>query len=221
MSDAPGPPRSVGELQRRALLIAGRELAELAGWSGREVPRDLSREKGWMGSTVERALGVAPDVGAGPDLPHLGIEVKTIGLTDAGRPRESTWVCAAPMTVAELVPWARSPVRAKLAHVLWVPLLGGGPPGGRRVGRPVLWRPSPAQEEVLVRDWDTLTGMLAEGEVHQWTAHHGVALQLRPKAARGSDTTWVTDAEGEWVRTMPLGFYLRTRFTAEVIGALR
>jgi DNA mismatch repair protein MutH len=45
----------------------------------------------------------------------------------------------------------------------------------------------------------------------------GKILQLRPKAAHGGEHTWVLDDEGDWVQATPRGFYLRSRFTRELI----
>ncbi len=211
------PPASEVELMQRADALAGRTLADIAGEHGWVVPPDLKRHKGWIGDLVERGVGVQGAGYAGPDIPELGIEIKSIPVDQRGKPRESSWVCKAPMERVSLGPWLHSPVRKKLIRVLWVPILGEGPPGERWVGAPLLWTPSAEQEEILAEDWAMLTELIGEGEVWQWRAHHGKALQVRPKAAHGADWVWVLDQEGEWVRTSPLGFYLRARFTARVL----
>ncbi len=219
MSHPPPPtPRREVELLDRADGLAGALLADIAHYYGVVVPPDLRRHKGWIGDLIERALGAMAGGMAGPDLPELGIELKTIPVTEDGRPREATWVCVAPMDKIELGPWERSPVRKKLARVLWVPIVGDGPPGERRVGAPLIWSPSADQEEALAQDWAALSELISEGEVWQWKAHHGRALQVRPKARKGSDYVWVLNGEGDWVQTVPLGFYLRTRFTAGVLA---
>jgi DNA mismatch repair protein MutH len=211
-------PRSETELLQRADACAGRTLAELAARLGEPVPADLTRHKGWAGSLIEKALGIQAHGRAGPDLPHLSIEVKSIPVDPTGKPRESTWVCLAPVDGFDPGPWRTSPVRAKLAHVLWMPILDAPTLAERRVGVPFLWMPSAEEEEVLARDWEALSELLAEGEVSQWHARHGEALQLRPKAARADDRIWVVDADGEWVQTNPRGFYLRSRFTAAILA---
>jgi len=202
----------------RADACAGRTLGQIALRLGVVVPEDLRRHKGWAGNLIERALGVEAYGRPGPDLPELGIEVKTIPVSPIGRPHESTWVCTAPIDSFEPGPWRTSPVRAKLAHVLWMPLLDADALAHRLVGAPILWTPSAEEEEVLARDWDVLTELLAEGQVDQWHARHGVALQLRPKAARADDRVWVVDADGEWVQTNRRGFYLRTSFTCAILA---
>lgn len=212
-------PRSEVELLQRADALAGRALGDLAAERMLPVPPDLKRHKGWIGDLLEHLLGADAGNASEPDFAHLGIELKTIPIDHRGKPKESTWVCVAPVGVLDPGTWWTSTVRRRLARVLWVPILGDGPPGERVVGAPVLWSPDADQEETLKADWEALTELLADGEVWQWHARHGDALQLRPKSATSRDRTWVTDADGEWVSTVPLGFYLRARFTASVLAA--
>lgn len=211
------PPDTVEALLARALSLEGLFLGELAAGHGEAPPSDLRRAKGWIGQLLERELGAEGGLDAAPDFPSLGVELKSIPVDAAGRPRESTWVCSADADVH--VAWERSLCRAKLAHVLWVPIVGEGSvaPGARVVGRARLWRPDAAQWAVLRADWEAHVEALSLGELWQVDARRGVALQVRPKAARGADTHWVLDEEGEWVRAQPKGFYLRRAFTAEVL----
>lgn len=213
-------PASEAELLERARSIAGCTLAELAGSLGLPLPGDPRRAKGWAGQLVETALG-APSAGEpGPDFPGLGIELKTIPVTPAGRPRESTWVCIAPMEDVTGLDWERSLVRAKLARVLWVPTVDGaeGDFRARRIGAPLVWSPSPEEESVLRADWEEFMEAIALGRIQAVTARQGTALQLRPKAANARERNWTTDEDGGRTLANPRGFYLRTSFTARLIA---
>lgn len=213
-------PASEAELLERARSIAGCTLAEVAGSLGLPLPGDPRRAKGWAGQLVEFALG-APSAGEpGPDFPGLGIELKTIPVTPAGRPRESTWVCIAPMEEVTGLHWERSPVRAKLARVLWVPTVDGTDRDfrSRRIGAPLIWSPSPEEEAVLRADWEEFMEDIALGRIHAVTARQGTALQLRPKAANARERGWTTDEEGGWTLANPRGFYLRASFTARLLA---
>lgn len=212
-------PASEAELLERARSIAGCTLAELAGSLGLPLPGDPRRAKGWAGQLVETALG-APSAGEpGPDFPGLGIELKTIPVTPAGRPRESTWVCIAPMEDVTGLAWERSLVRAKLARVLWVPTVDGaeGDFRARRIGAPLVWSPSPEEEAVLRADWEEFMEAIALGRIQAVTARQGTALQLRPKAANARERNWTTDEDGGRTLANPRGFYLRASFTARLI----
>ena len=204
----------------RALAIAGCSVRELAGQLRVPVPRDPRRSKGWIGQLVEAALG-APSAGApGPDFPGLGIELKTIPVTRDGRPRESTWICIAPMEDVTGLAWERSLVRAKLSRVLWVPIVdeADGDLRSRRIGAPFLWRPSAREEATMRADWEELMEEIALGRIATISGRRGTALQLRPKAANARERSWTTDEDGERVLVNPRGFYLRASFTAALLA---
>ena len=185
------------------------------------MPPNLKRHKGWVGQLVEHALGSTAGSAAGPDFPRLGIELKTIPVDASGIPRETTFVCTATLGSLPETPWATSPVRAKLARVLWVPVAADPdlPLAERRVGRPYLWSPSPEDDAALAADWSEVADLVADGYVESITAHRGQFLQIRPKAADAQQRTWGADDEGDPIRTLPRGFYLRRAFTTRLLQA--
>lgn len=201
----------MAELLRRASALEGQPLRSL----GADATGPALRRKGKVGSLIELALGADAGSFSGPDFSGLGVELKTIPLDDQGRARESTFVCSLALRDAQELDFEASPLFAKLRCVLWVPILDG--PDERRVGRPLLWRPSPAQQAVLRADFDDLMGMIAIGNVEALTARLGAWLQVRPKAAHGGVRTRALNHEGEPVWTMPRGFYLRARFTSALL----
>lgn len=203
-------PRSEQALLARALALAGHPLAELA--SGIEA-----RGKGAAGALVERALGIAPSSRPEPDVPSLGIEVKTLPVV-AGRLVESTWVCsAAPLALVEET-WATSRVRAKLARVLFVPIdVSATTFEQRRVGTAFLWSPSADDEALVRRDWEDLADLVAHGLASGISARRGRALQLRPKARNALQRRHVRAADGDEYSTRPLGFYLRRAFVQRIV----
>ncbi len=205
---------------RRASALAGLPLAELAGRLGEPVPSESRRAKGWAGTLLEAALGADASSLPEPDFTGLGIELKTIPLTAAGRPRESTYVCTAPLVSLAGADWAGSLVRRKLARVLWIPILSepGLAVGERRIGRALLWSPTPAQDAALQADWNELMDLLALGSAEAITGALGQVLQVRPKAANARARTRGHDASGRGIDTLPRGFYLRAGFTAAIIA---
>jgi DNA mismatch repair protein MutH len=82
-----------------------------------------------------------------------------------------------------------------------------------------VWSPTPEEQQALEEDWKELSDLIALGEVWHLTGRHGRVLQLRPKAARASERTWVLDDEGTWVRDTKRGFYLRPAFTRALLAA--
>jgi DNA mismatch repair protein MutH len=184
------------------------------------LPDEPARAKGWIGSLIERALGVVARPGSEPDFPALGVELKTIPLSRAGLPRESTFVCSAALRDIAELEWAQSGVFRKLARVLWVPIEAerGIAFAARRIGAPRLWSPSEAQRAALQADWEQLAGLLGRGDGDFVTAHLGRCLQLRPKAANARVLGWGLDERGALLRTPPRAFYLRAAFTATIFA---
>ncbi|WP_437300017.1 DNA mismatch repair endonuclease MutH [Sorangium sp. So ce426] len=220
MISALQPPHDEAELRCRAAALAGLTLADLARALGCAVPRGGVRTKGAAGALVERALGATAGSTSRPDFPHLGIELKTIPVEVTGAPQESTFVCSISLADADRAEWETSRARAKLACVLWVPIIAapGRPSEERRLGAPRLWRPTDAQERVLRADFEDLMGLIGIGAVEALTAHAGRWLQVRPKAASGRSRTLAFGRDGEMIAALPRGFYLRPSFTGAILG---
>ena len=213
-------PDSELSLLARAASLAGRTIAEVCFDQGEVCPADLRRHKGFVGNLIERAMGVTARVNAaGPDFEQLGVELKTIPMSRGGTPRESTFVCVANLGALPESSWERSPVRRKLARVLWLPIEAESDIAlcDRRVGRAILWSPSPEQDALLAADWDELAARIASGEVESITAHVGRWLQLRPKAAHAGVLGRARDEHGAPLRARPRGFYLRRESTAAIL----
>lgn len=215
----PLPPSSTSELMDRAHALAGLDLGTLAKQAGIETPLDLRRDKGWVGQLIEWHLGASAGSKPLPDFINLGIELKTIPISHAGKPLETTFVCVAPLTGVHGLSWESSYIRHKLAHVLWVPVEGEReiPVKDRRVGSPLLWSPSAEEEEQLKQDWEELMDLIVLGKVEQITAKHGEVLQLRPKAANSKALTEAYGHDGRPIKTLPRGFYLKTHFTGAML----
>lgn len=186
---------------------------------GRAGERSAVRTKGTAGSLLEQALG-AHGVGRRHDFPELGVELKSIPVTTAGLALESTYVCTFSLADAERQEWGTSWARAKLAKVLFVPLVGpaGVPWRERRIGHAFFWSPTAEQDAVLRGDFDEAVGLVGAGRVEELTGTTGRWLQVRPKAAHGRVRTSAFGPEGELVETVPRGFYLRARFTSALLG---
>ncbi len=213
------PPQSEHDLLNRAERLAGRTLAQLARHLRERLPGDPRRAKGWIGEAIERALGAACSSLPEPDFPQLGVELKTLPVGRNGLPRESTYITVVPLTDNIDLSWEGSLVRRKLARVLWVPVESAPDRlfAERRIGSPLLWSPTLAEEQVLRTDFEELMDMVCLGELERISAHYGTYLQIRPKAADGRARTAAIGARGEAVQSLPRGFYLRASFTATLL----
>ncbi|MCW8901683.1 MAG: DNA mismatch repair protein MutH, partial [Gammaproteobacteria bacterium] len=91
------PPTSEKELLERARQLAGLTLAGLADKFNKSIPKDTRHAKGWIGQLIETTLGATASSLAEPDFQLIGIELKTLPLTNSGKPKESTYVCTVPL----------------------------------------------------------------------------------------------------------------------------
>ena len=214
------PPESEAELLSRCRSLAGKSLGQIAAELNIAVPASRSGAKGWAGQLIEHYLGASAASKPEPDFQILGIELKTIPVNRRGRAKESTFVCMTPMTASAGLRWTESTVRHKLDRVLWVPIEAdpGILPINSRVGNAFLWSPSPEQARVLEQDWHELIEMICFGEFDKVSSKHGEYLQIRPKAANSASLARTTLANGEAGMTLPRGFYLRTRFTNQLLN---
>ena len=214
-------PQTLEQLLSQAQSIAGLTFGELADELNIPVPPDLKRDKGWVGMLLERALGATAGSKAEQDFSHLGVELKTLPINAEGYPLETTFVSLAPLVQNSGVKWENSHVRHKLSCVLWMPIEGSRhiPLRERHIGAPILWKPTAEQERQLKQDWEELMDLIVLGKLDQITARIGEVMQLRPKGANSRAVTKGIGKNGEIIDTLPLGFYLRKEFTAQILNA--
>ncbi|OKQ03458.1 DNA mismatch repair endonuclease MutH [Haemophilus influenzae] len=214
-------PQTLEQLLAQAQSIAGLTFGELADELHIPVPPDLKRDKGWVGMLLECALGATAGSKAEQDFSHLGVELKTLPINAEGYPLETTFVSLAPLVQNSGVKWENSHVRHKLSCVLWMPIEGSRhiPLRERHIGAPILWKPTAEQERQLKQDWEELMDLIVLGKLEQITARIGEVMQLRPKGANSRSVTKGIGKNGEIIDTLPLGFYLRKEFTAQILNA--
>lgn len=212
------PPQTEEELLNRCSKIQGQTFLQLSLSLGLKIPTQPNQRKGWIGLVLELALGADASNKSAPDFQKLGIELKTLPIAKSGKPSESTFVTSIPLLTIHQQIWSNSQCFAKLKRVLWFPVEGDTsiPFEQRRIGCGFLWSPSASQEQVLAADWDYLTLQISTGQLETLDATSGEFLQIRPKGANGKSLCDSFDAEGNKVKTLPRGFYLRSKFTSSI-----
>ncbi|MGI5309269.1 DNA mismatch repair endonuclease MutH [Rheinheimera sp. WS51] len=213
------PPQTTDDLMARCSAIAGLTLGQLAANLEQAVPKNLLKDKGWVGQLIELALGADGGSQAVVDFASLGIELKTLPINQQGKPLESTYVCVAPLTGVTGLQWHNSWVCQKLQHILWLPILAERqiPIAERIIGNGFLWQPSVLQQQALQQDWEELMELISLGGIANIRGATGKYLQLRPKAANSKALTDAVGSQGQPIRTLPRGFYLKTNFTAAIL----
>jgi len=217
----PHPPKSEEELLTRARQLAGLTLNDLAKKFNQAIPKDTRHAKGWIGQLIETTLGATASSLAEPDFQLIGIELKTLPLTNNGKPKESTYVCTVPLSNLHEQEWTTCWLKRKLQRVLWLPLEADIriPLAERHIGNAILWSPGETEVRQLQQDWEELMELVCLGKLDQITSHMGRYLQIRPKGANAKSLTTTLDEEGNTIQTLPRGFYLRPEFTQQIIQA--
>jgi len=211
--------QNVKELLNLCQNIAGITIKELADLINVPCPQSLNTNKGWIGQLLEQYLGATGGNLPIADFPELGIELKTVPINPKTLcPLESTYICTASL-YASRISWEQSVVKLKLSKVLWIPIESSLnlSLADRRIGKACLWQPNKQQAIILEKDWRELTEMLQLGNIKMLSAKYGQYLQIRPKAAncRNNLVDYLTN-EGEIVKTVNRGFYLRANFTKKI-----
>jgi DNA mismatch repair protein MutH len=212
------PPKTEADLIERCHHIAGLSFAQLSLELGVSVPMNPNQRKGWIGQAIELALGANAYNQSVPDFQELGIELKTLPIAPSGKPTESTFITSIPLLTIHEQNWHSSQCYAKLQRILWDPIEGDTdiPYAQRRIGHGFLWSPNGEQEAILAADWNYLTLQISTGHLETLDATSGEYIQVRPKAAHGKSLCYGFDSNGNKVKTLPRGFYLRSSFTAQI-----
>jgi DNA mismatch repair protein MutH len=209
---------TLNDLINKSNELIGLTAHDIAICLNKSLPTNLTYAKGWMGQAIEKLLGTTAGSKPLPDFVELGIELKTLPVTLKGEPKESTYICIAPIPNPDLY-WEESLVCLKTAHILWVPILSDPslPLSKHRVLTPIFWKPSALIQKTLKQDWEELSDHLNLGHLDKLTAHQGQYLQIRPKAAHSRILVNTVDQDANVQKTVPKGFYFRRAFTLQLL----
>jgi len=213
------PPATETILLERASNLAGKSIANIAESLNTPIPQSLTKAKGWMGELLEAMLGTDAGNKAAPDFTSLGIELKTLPIASNGKPLESTYITTLPLMIRYNAKWECSEVYFKLKRILWIPIISERAMSfeQRRIAHPFIWSPSAEDMQILKNDWQEIMDMVMMGEITKLSGRFGNYLHIRPKAANSRCLTHAYDIEGNLIKTLPRGFYLRTQFTEKIL----
>jgi DNA mismatch repair protein MutH len=191
----------------------GRSFGQIA----QEIGFPLQETKGCLGHLVERLLGARSSNSPGPDLPHLGLEIKTLPISRLGKVLENTYVCKISLPFRE-TNFSSSKFLYKAKKILFIPIIGDKVEkmSSKILGQPFVWEACGLDKRILAKDWFELSSYLRLGLWSELNSQLGEILHIRPKAAHSRDFISF-EALGQKHQIVPLGFYFRKSWTQQLV----
>lgn len=172
-----------------------------------------------VGNLVEWFLGKPPNNSDEPDIPELGIEVKTIPLELRGKgvkslgPKEPTSLTMIDFARVAEQDWNEAYVRKKLQRILWVPYVHNYDDKREHTFcEPFLWTPPEGDVPQLKEDYGVVRAVIREGRPHELSEQLSVVLAARRKGQKGSTTTY------SGVRAPTRAWALKSAYTGALLN---
>lgn len=217
------PPENAEQLKERLFSIMGKNLSDLASFAKIALPISPLHGKGFQGELMERLLGASAPGLPIPDFPNLGIELKTVPVSEDFKALESTFFCSAPLNEVRVKRFEDSILFHKISRVLFVFLVS---PRNfsyekRYVAGYRFWSPAKEDLALIRQDYEELMEKVALGGVDEISARNGNVIQMRPKAANGRALTDCVGPDGTMIKVRPRGFYMRRAFMQNLIDSFK
>lgn len=215
------PPKSFEELGNSLNKIEGKSLSELAKIANLPLPISPLHGKGFTGELMERMLGASASNLPIPDFPELGLELKTLPVSNELEPLESTFLCHAPLSNVRNLTFENSALYSKIKRVLFIVINAQRDQdfSQRKVLGYFYFSPNEEQLNQLKSDFNELYELVKTGNVEKINARMGHIIQMRPKGANGKALTECIGPDGNMIKTRPRGFYMRRSFTKMILKA--
>lgn len=172
--------------------------------------------KGSAGQIIEKLIGVKPNARPEPDIPSLGLEIKTLPISSSGQVKENTFLMSIQLPLSS-GSFKRSTLFHKIRHILFVPIIRAHSYASLEdwIGKAFLYdlERDLVSFKTMEQDWDMLTNLLTEEEYHFIDADLGELLHIRPKARNAQHLQRVGA-----MAINPLGWYLRKKHTQQLIN---
>ena len=198
-------------ITQRLSLYEGCTLGQLHQELYGHIPKTMT--KGLTGRLIERLLGVTNLNSSSPDLPELGLELKTLPLSPLLQVKEHTFISTISLPFWE-GSFKRSRLHNKIQSILWIPIIRSGTKMSLldRIGKEFLIRMDLETSGILEQDWNLLTGLLRQEQYTLISSHLGEILHIRPKA---QSSAHFISIDGQQIN--PMGFYFRKSYTQGLV----
>lgn len=212
-------------LQEKILLmyaqgLNGYSVEEVSIALSESVPKKLTKNKGFIGSLLEKVLGSqAINNKSCVDFPFLGIELKSIPINKLNYPVESTFICNVPLTRNTGLSWKSSYFYQKIKKILWVSVQGDKKIllKNRLFKKSFIWVPSTYEIGILKSDWEVLIDKIILGKIKEINSSDSSIIQIKNKYSKKSNVITFTNNYGHLTSIRPKAFYFKKSFTAYLL----
>ena len=200
---------------RRLVSYSGRSLASIAG----ELGISIGRAKSSAALLVRHAIGVTNDRVRIREFEQRGIEIKTVPVSEAGRPWEAMSFPKFNHMQVIHEEWEHSDLLSRLSRLLIVPLVRPArdtPKEESLWGIPFFWSPNYEQLRGIESEWRDYVSRIARGQSNQLPGYSATRfIHVRPHGRDKTDTEPAPMLEPQVKKS----FWLNPGFMAQVIVA--
>ncbi|QJC36686.1 hypothetical protein GJU00_02065 [Enterobacteriaceae endosymbiont of Donacia simplex] len=204
----------------RAKLITGYYIVDILRWLNYKISNKFKKDKGIIGKLIEFYLiGNKQNNFSNQDIPHLGIEIKTITIDINNKIINDSFICSLPLINKNNLFFYQSKLYNKLSKILWIPIIIKNintPILMRKIGHPFFWIPSINEKKKLHDDWDNLMKLLILGKIKYINFYNGYILLVKNKGNKKQLTKTINNI-GEIISVIPKSLYLKKKFLYSLI----
>lgn len=185
-------------------------------------------KKGASGLIVETLLGIKNNNRPGPDLEHIGVEVKVLPLqvnkNRDVKAKEPTQIQMIHFCNVAEETWENAKIRDKINITFWIVYLA------KRYGEVMqqddyvildwfLDHPDSVTNDIFRADWESIRDMIIDGRADQLSCSMGVYIEPKTKGKNNLDLTNAPDGKGGLTKVRRRAFYYKKKYTNEKVIA--
>ncbi|QJC31831.1 hypothetical protein GJT88_02125 [Enterobacteriaceae endosymbiont of Donacia tomentosa] len=204
----------------RATLLTGNNIIDIIKWTNYAISKNFEKDKGFIGKLIEFfLLGKKTNNKYNQDIPHLGIEIKTITIYKNNNIINDSFICSLPLLNKNNLFWYKSKLYNKLSKILWIPIIVKNKKTHmfmKIIGQPLLWKPSVFDKIKIYNDWIKFIELFILGQIKHINYYNGSILLVKNKSEKKKLTKTI-DNQGKIIFITPKSFYLKKEFIKSFI----
>ncbi|QJC35461.1 hypothetical protein GJT97_02025 [Enterobacteriaceae endosymbiont of Donacia proxima] len=199
----------------RAKLITGHYIIDIIKWLNYPINNNSIKDKGIIGKLIEYYLiGKKQNNKLNQDIPHLGIEIKTITINLKNKVLNDCFICSFPLIIKHNLSFYKKKLYKKISKILWIPIITNNINTSifnKKIGDPFFWEPSFKDKVKLNNDWNNLIKLLIIGQLKKINFYKGNILLIKNKGNK-KQLTRTINQNGKFLYILPKSFYFKKKY---------